>query len=165
MSENAVLSKVQIDGAKIGDIRYAHCCSPQTSDEVCGFTQKDHKIAIHKKNCPNVATLDQTRLIPAAFKIDECKAKEALFDLIATDRIGLLAEILNLVSEMRLNVSSINTKPVKDKVRIIIGLQVKNEGQIPDLLDRFSKIIGVHESHLMNGKHRVRKKPRKERKR
>ena len=157
LSETDILSRVIINNVKPHDLRYAHCCTPLLEDRIIGFVQKDHKVAIHKQECPNVAGYDATRTLPAQFQIEPGKI-EKTFDLVVTDRIGLLAEVLNMISIMNLNVSTINSKPAKERVRVIISLQLRNQGQIPALMQKFEKIVGVHEVHLLEGGNRVRKR-------
>jgi len=159
MSETSILSKVVISHVKPGDLRYSKCCSPQIGDEIKGFVMKDHKVAIHKAGCVNLATLDNTKLIEAHFLMPEVALVEMKFDLVVVDRIGLLAELLNIVSGLRLNVSSIVSKPTKEKIRIMLGLQIRSQNQVQELMERFGKVVGVHEVHLLVGKNRLRKRP------
>lgn len=159
MSETSILSKVVIDNVKPGDLHYAKCCSPQIGDEIKGFIMKDHKVAIHKAGCQNLATLDNSKMVAAHFVMPEVALVEMKFDLVVVDRIGLLAELLNIVSGLRLNVSSIVSKPTKEKIRIMLGLQIRSPNQVQELMDRFGKVVGVHEVHLMVGKNRLRKRP------
>ncbi|MEM4710360.1 MAG: RelA/SpoT family protein [Candidatus Woesearchaeota archaeon] len=127
---------------KSPDIRIPKCCSPQIGDKIRAFKSKDGKIVIHKANCINLYSYDFSREIHP--EITKEKKESVILHVYVKDRLGLLAEILHEIAEMKLIVKNINTKFGKnDAAMITIELLNTQNISIDRLIDKISKIKSV----------------------
>ncbi len=141
ISEATLVKFIRIDG-KPAPVKISKCCSPHRSDPIRGFLTKDKKITIHKKECANIYSLDVTKELPVSWTQEETMQQATLM-IVVHDRVGLLADVMNLMASMKINIISIHTKNKKDNVIIKLKIHVPDEAQIKDLKDAVKKIKAV----------------------
>ncbi|MBI2147972.1 bifunctional (p)ppGpp synthetase/guanosine-3',5'-bis(diphosphate) 3'-pyrophosphohydrolase [Candidatus Woesearchaeota archaeon] len=117
----ALLDKIEVLG-KHAPLKFSKCCNPAYKDQIIAFFTKDKKITVHKKDCPNLSTLEDNRAADVRWKEDRGSI-EIKMKVVVKDRVGLLAELLTLLSQSRVNVKSINTRTKKDRINITFSLQ------------------------------------------
>ncbi|MDK2909350.1 MAG: diphosphokinase / guanosine-3,5-bis(diphosphate) 3-diphosphatase [Bacteroidales bacterium] len=142
------------DAIVIGDntrnISYtlAKCCSPIYGDDVFGFVTISRGITIHRKNCPNAASLlsrHEYRIVEARWYE---KAGEGPYTvqlrITGDDRLGLLADLTNvLTNEMKINILSVSLNSHDGFFDGTMKLQVRNRVQLDEVNHRLLKIKGV----------------------
>jgi GTP diphosphokinase / guanosine-3',5'-bis(diphosphate) 3'-diphosphatase len=138
MSTNYV-KRLKIDGKKV-PIKLSKCCEPKPDDEILGFYTKDGKITVHKKDCPNLSTLDQKKKAKVSWiktKIDNSISLK----IVAQDRVGMIADILNTISRLKLNVEKLNTDVSKNG-RFMINVRVNliNKNSLINLIKKLKAI-------------------------
>ncbi|MBI5002747.1 bifunctional (p)ppGpp synthetase/guanosine-3',5'-bis(diphosphate) 3'-pyrophosphohydrolase [Candidatus Woesearchaeota archaeon] len=141
VSEATLVKFIRIDG-KPAPVKISKCCSPHRSDPIRGFLTKDKKITIHKKECANIYSLDVTKELPVSWTQEET-TQQATLMIVVHDRVGLLADVMNLMAAMKVNIISIHTKNKKDNVIIKLKIHVPDEAQVKDLKDAVKKIKAV----------------------
>ena len=82
----------------------ANCCHPIRGDQILGYITRGRGVTIHRVDCPNLARLlkdEPDRCVSASW--DPGQSGDALVDLdvVATDRPGLLAEVLAVLSDQK----------------------------------------------------------------
>jgi GTP pyrophosphokinase len=97
---------------KKGVIKIAGCCSPQPGDKIIGFPTKDKRITVHGASCENLKGLDGRRFVNVRWQKSE--EKTSYLSVTVRDRLGILAEILNVMARYKVSVQSINTKAKKE---------------------------------------------------
>jgi len=127
------LSKVVGIIGKKTSIKISKCCNPKYGDLIKGFYTKDKKITIHKADCSNVYTLVGSKKANI-YWIPLKDSDEIFVKLQVKDKLGILAEILNLISENKINLNAVNTQ--SDKSNVIVNLRFSK-----DLRNEFEKII------------------------
>ena len=93
-------SGVVVDGIDDCVVKFAQCCNPLPGDDVVGFITRGHGVSVHKCDCANYLSQkddpdQKDRWIPVHWessKTDPVYFKTTL-DIIAVDRIGLLADV------------------------------------------------------------------------
>lgn len=126
-------SGVIVDGEGGCAVKFAKCCNPLPGDDVIGFITKGYGISIHKRDCPNVLGGMKTgenmeRWVHAEWDSeDEISSGkdmyEAIIQIFAENHISLIAEITSALADMKVSITSINTKKKTDK-NIIIGMTI-----------------------------------------
>ena len=137
----SVSSAVKVMG--VGDLltQLAPCCSPMPGDAIIGYVTRTKGISVHRKDCPNVARVDDpNRLIKV-----EWGKQDQLFSvpvhIEAIDRVGLLRDISAVVADEGVNIEAASTVDQSDQTTLIIlTLQTKGIRQLSRL---FSKLEGV----------------------
>ena len=100
-------------------MRFAACCNPVPGDTITGFISRGRGISIHRSDCPNLRNAEKERLIEAQWTGNVEQKFSAGLQILAHDSPGLLAAIGGIVSEMKLNITSINARVDKTKKAII----------------------------------------------
>jgi len=127
-------SQVVLKDPSIKDpVRIAQCCKPQNNDPIAGFKIDGKAIMVHKLDCPHVSIFDKKKSVAVSWKISH-KAQFHNYRLKVHDRVGLLAEILNVFSEYGLTLETVNSRVAKSHVYI----NIKSEHLDSDRLKEFS---------------------------
>ncbi|MEK6963504.1 MAG: RelA/SpoT family protein [Nanoarchaeota archaeon] len=81
---------------------------------------------------------------------DEKKAVIGMieFRVWVTDRVGVLADILNIFSKEHVNLKSVYTKPAKDQVLIVLVPDLKDPAKADQLLDEIHAIRNVVQARV-----------------
>jgi GTP diphosphokinase / guanosine-3',5'-bis(diphosphate) 3'-diphosphatase len=128
--------------------KLARCCNPMPGDPVFGFVTISRGITIHHQNCPNAKQLLTRfgyRKIDVLWKgIEEKGFFKASIRVIGTDRIGIMNEISQIISnDLKCNMISVKIDAKKGIFNGIIKLTVKSNNSLNDLLQKISKVGGV----------------------
>ncbi|HLC99197.1 MAG TPA: bifunctional (p)ppGpp synthetase/guanosine-3',5'-bis(diphosphate) 3'-pyrophosphohydrolase [Candidatus Nanoarchaeia archaeon] len=124
--------------SKKAPVKFSKCCAPRYGDPIIAFYTKDGKITVHKKDCRTLGGLPDKK--PAALKWKEEVKGTVKVRIVVNDRVGMLAEILNLIAFEKINIQSIYTRSKKDKVVITLKMALPEKTEIGDIL---SKIKGL----------------------
>ena len=114
-TEATLKKKLEIFGKK-APIKFSKCCRPKYGNPVAAFYTKDGTITIHLKDCVNIHSLGHGKTADVRWKKDEKPAETKKLEITVRDRVGILAEILNVVSNQKINLLSINSKVKKEAV-------------------------------------------------
>lgn len=102
-------------------VKLSKCCRPLPGEEIVGFITKGRGVAIHKRDCHNLATLEQPQ---EKFVVVEWQKPYSAFypveiEVEAFDRVGVLRDILDKIAEIKTNVSAANVRTKRGSVAII----------------------------------------------
>ncbi len=135
-------------------VRLSRCCNPVPGDEIIGFVTRGRGVSVHRRDCPNASDLmrDQGRLIDVRW--DDAASRETSFQvevyIEALDRMNLLRDIINTLSESCVNVLASNTSCHSDGiVEMRYLFQVSQVSSMEKLLDELRLIDGVFEARRM----------------
>ena len=127
----------------VGDLltRMGRCCSPIPGDDIVGFVTRSRGVTVHKRACPSVLHEDEPeRFVP----VEWGQAKQIYpvrVTMIAYDRIGLLRDLTQNVSEESVNISTVNTvQQPNGTSNMTFNVYVTGLDQLSKL---FSKLEGV----------------------
>lgn len=121
------LSQVNVKGEGNLLIRFARCCNPVPGDEIIGYISKGSGISVHRKDCKNLSALkdkSSERIICVEWE-DEKEFGEYISEIQikAEDRVGILTDVIQLVNDNKIAITSINAKTMKSN-EIIINLKI-----------------------------------------
>ena len=123
---------VKISGTENTMYRFAKCCSPLPGDEIRGYVTRGRGIAIHRSDCQNFISLmekEPEREIDVYWDESAMSANttyEFNFTIKASDRNGLLLDIIRILNEYKMNLLNVNTNTFKENgnKRILIHLRI-----------------------------------------
>lgn len=144
--ENDDSSPVYIPGIDNLAVSLAKCCTPVPGDDIVGYVTKGKGVTVHRADCPNIAK-DQKRLIPVNWKEDLSSSSYAMdVEIYASDRSGLLSDILNALASKNIPVSDLKAHLVPSNMVDVITMTiyVKNARSADDA---FAAIKGVKSIH------------------
>ncbi|TAL52262.1 MAG: bifunctional (p)ppGpp synthetase/guanosine-3',5'-bis(diphosphate) 3'-pyrophosphohydrolase [Nanoarchaeota archaeon] len=126
ISDEQALKRIEAKGIKKSQLTRPKCCKLTYGKEIVGYQMKDGKIAVHSLTCETLQTLDDKRKVRLQWEKEEEKNIYKL-KVEIIDRLGLLADVLNILAKNKVNVETINQKMVKDRLVITFALVPKSE--------------------------------------
>ena len=134
-------------------VRFAKCCNPLPGDDIVGYITKGRGVAIHRRDCPNIKLDDeflQNRLVEVEWNNPEKSKFEGEVKIIAVDRVGLLNDIIHVVSMEKLSISGINCRVLKDNTaNISLLVEVNDISELKQLMKKIKSIPGVDDVSRM----------------
>ncbi|MBS3167401.1 bifunctional (p)ppGpp synthetase/guanosine-3',5'-bis(diphosphate) 3'-pyrophosphohydrolase [Candidatus Woesearchaeota archaeon] len=124
----------------VASIKLAVCCDPLPGDLIEGFLAGTGKLTIHKKGCIKSSRNSDK------IKVDWAEAIEGIVNLkvLANERVGILTELLNVITTMKLNIDSAKAKNSGNQtVACYFGVLVENLNKLKLLIKRLEKIKSV----------------------
>ena len=145
---------IVIDGINNTLIRFAKCCTPLPGDEIGGFVTKLTGITVHRKDCPNFHAMiekDPSREILVKWDENLIETKmnkyNFTFTVVLNDRPSILMEIVNLIANHKINITSVNSHEVKkdgDRViKVKISIEIKGKAEYDYLISNILKLKDV----------------------
>lgn len=135
-------------------VRFAKCCNPVPGDDVLGYITKGRGVSIHRKDCNNLKTLIETepeKIVEASFGKAEGSGYIAEIQIKTEDRMGILSEIMVVISEKGLPLNSLNANSAKGNIAIInIKIKINSVEQLKEFMKAIRKITGVIDVYRMN---------------
>ncbi|MFH0978517.1 MAG: bifunctional (p)ppGpp synthetase/guanosine-3',5'-bis(diphosphate) 3'-pyrophosphohydrolase [Candidatus Woesearchaeota archaeon] len=145
LSEEKLSSLIRVDSKK-NVLKIAKCCEPHPNDKIVAFPTKDKKLTVHKADCETVKGLDKRKLLLAYWQLPE--KKDIKLSITMLDRVGILSEVLNVISRYKANISSVHTKAGREKFFIAdISIESSDQEHLPTIIFEIRKIKDVTEVH------------------
>lgn len=91
-------------------VRLSRCCNPVPGDEIKGFVTQGRGISVHRSDCPNFKGVKENRMIPVEWEGAPDPFYNVDIEVSGLDRNGLLNEVLQAVSESRVQLSAVSGK-------------------------------------------------------
>ena len=126
---------VIVDGEDGCAVKFAKCCNPLPGEHIIGFITKGYGISIHKADCPNVKNAysheeNAARFVKAEWDTPSSGSYKSAYDssiqILVTNRMAILAEISMALSELRVDIVSINTKNIEDTTIINMTISCRD---------------------------------------
>lgn len=125
-------------------VKLSKCCNPLPGDDIIGYITKGRGVSVHRTDCPNINELleDENRIIDV-YWYDEATTGNYIVDIeiFATDRTGLLREILKQVENTAIKLVGVNTRTTKEKVAIMnLSLQTSSRDELQKVINQIKKV-------------------------
>ena len=116
--------------------RFAGCCNPVPGDEIVGYVTRGRGVVIHRADCTNILSLqdEEGRILPAEWADTIAGRFVAGIVIKAKDQGVALSVLTGVVSDMRLMITSVNSRFDKNKDAVIEANIRLNGKQDIDLL-------------------------------
>jgi len=135
-----------VDGLDDILIRYGQCCQPIPGDRITGYITHGAGITIHRQGCVNALKMNPERQIHVQWKKELTGAFRVKMYVQAYDKVGLLAEISAVLSQLEANVVDIKLESEKDKmVNGFFTIAVKDIDHLDDVIAKLKKIDTIQE--------------------
>jgi len=143
-------SDVEIEG--VGNLltRYARCCAPAPGDPIIGYITLGTGVTIHRRDCKNILKLadsKRSRLINVEWGQQRHELYSVDISIETIDRQGLLRDILNVLSNEKINVTSVHTQSNKknNTAHMELTIEVNSVSQLSGILNRLGQLNNVYE--------------------
>jgi GTP pyrophosphokinase len=145
-------SGIVVEGIHDLAVRFSRCCSPVPGDEIVGFVTRGRGVSIHRTDCINVINLpeeDRARLIDAEWNVS-ADGKEtggvysAEIKIYANNRTGVLVDISKVLTENKIDVTSMNVRTSKQgKATISIGFEINGKDQLNEIITKIRNVESI----------------------
>ncbi len=142
-------SSITVHGIDNCLVRISKCCMPIPGDDIIGFITKGRGVSIHRADCVNVraealSEEDAKRLISCYWTENQKGSYLSDIQIESTDRKGLLADITNAISDLKVGISALNSRSLKTKMAIInLTVEIENAAQLNAIIKRLYTVPGV----------------------
>ena len=139
-------SGVLVEGVGSLLTQLARCCRPAPPDPIGGFVTRGRGVSVHRLECPSFLQLSQRnpeRVIDVAW--GEARAELYPVDIVvrAQDRSGLLRDLSEAFSRLRLNVIGVNTHSKGSLAHMQFTVQIPDGDALTKALRAIADISGV----------------------
>lgn len=132
-------------------VRFSKCCSPVPGDEIIGFITRGRGVSIHRTDCINILNLpeeDRARLIDAEWNVTDGKALGGVYSaevkIYANNRTGVLVDISRVLTENKIDVTSMNVRTSKQGTATIsIGFEINGKEQLNEIIAKIRNVESV----------------------
>ncbi|MFZ5974578.1 MAG: RelA/SpoT family protein [Bacillota bacterium] len=127
-------------------VRFAKCCSPLPGDDIIGYITRGRGVSVHLRDCVNLRDLDdyENRKVEVSWASEMNRAYLAEIQVMAQDRTGLLMEISQLLTNMKLSVISVNARVTKNKTAIMnFSVEITDTQQLDKIIKQIRNLPDV----------------------
>ena len=147
---------VVIEGIDNCLVKLSKCCAPLPGDDIIGFITRGHGVSVHKRDCVNVPaniadSAEPERWIKAYWADSGQQSFTSTLQISALDRDGLLAEVTNVLFNMRVGLHAINGRAVKGGNCVIsVTVSAASVEHLKSIIAKLSKLSGVYSVERIN---------------
>ena len=142
------ISGVYVDGLDM-PANLAQCCSPVRGDDVIGYVTRGRGVSVHRIDCPNVRHLRNSqheRFVNVSWDTPSGEIFPVDFEVVATDRPGLLQDVLSVLASMNKSASRVSAAvPNTNDARIHFRVDVRDHSEIMHIRENVMRIQDVSE--------------------
>ena len=139
---------VLVEGESGFFVRLAKCCNPIPGDEISGYITRGRGVSVHRADCPNIlnGTSDMERMIEVSWESDNDKLYTVEVEIICEDKTGVLADLIAVPAEMKLNLHSIHAAPNRhNKTSTVkLGVEINNAAQVETLMNKLRRVENIY---------------------
>ncbi len=142
---------VHVDGFDDVLVRLAKCCKPVPPDSITGFATRGRGIAVHRSDCTNAIPRElgaESRLLDVEWDVEGIGSFVATVEVRALDRMHLLVDVAQAMTDQRVNIIGVATRTREDRVAVMsFDFELSDAAQINTLLRVVRDIEGVYEAN------------------
>ena len=130
-------------------IKFSRCCNPLPGDDIIGFITRGHGVSIHVRSCSNVPqdtaqSAEPERWVKAFWDSGRREDFKATLHISCLNRLGMLADISVLMSNMHVMITGFNSNDHKDgRTSFHMTISVNGIEQMENVIQRLKKIKDV----------------------
>ncbi len=123
-------------------VRYAKCCTPVPGDDIIGYTTRGRGVSVHRADCINMIQaqknpVEKARLIEVSWTTSQQAAYNAEIQIIGYDRVGLLANVTNIIAKQDIPLAAVSARTAKNSTTAInLTLEIKDTQQLDALISK-----------------------------
>ena len=147
-NNNVPKSGIIVKGIDNCLIKLSKCCNPVPGDNIIGYITKGRGVSIHTTDCVNIKELLQepNRIIDVEWVGEKSSSYNVDIEVYSNDRIGLLADIIKAIYDVKTKLVAVNSKANKDRIVITeITIEVQNLEELNKALKTIRKVDSVFE--------------------
>lgn len=146
-----------VDVSGVGKLltNIAPCCKPVPGDEIIGFITRGKGVSVHRQDCINILNLEHDKeelLISVEWANHDHETFEIRLVIQAMDRTGLLSDITNILSNLKVNVLGVQSLSNKDTqiADMQIMMEIQDLQQLQKVSDKIMQLTNVLKVYRKN---------------
>lgn len=136
-------------------VKLSKCCNPLPGDEIIGYITKGRGVSVHRTDCVNIKDLlndDEARMIDVSWYDEIRGSYNAEIEIFATDRSGLLKDIIKQVENSKAKLMGLNTRTTREAIAIIeLTVETINSDELNKLMNSLNNVDSVYEVKRKRG--------------
>ena len=142
-------SGVVIEGVEDCLIKFARCCNPLPGDEIIGFITRGFGVSVHKRSCTNVpAEIEKCeqpeRWVKAHWEDEIHESFLSTLEIVSIDRTGFLADVTKELSNMRIFITMLNSREIKNNQALVtVTIEINNMDHLRSVMSHLAQINGI----------------------
>ncbi len=127
-------------------VRIARCCNPVPGDNVIGFITRGRGVSVHRRDCPNLANqANSNRFLEVSWEEEANVSYPVEIEINAVDRKNLLADIMNVVNESKVDITAVTARADKDQIATIyMTMVVRDQVHLDQIMAKVKKVKDVY---------------------
>jgi GTP pyrophosphokinase len=143
-TKQTAIKNIAIKSNEDKAIRLAKCCTPVPGDEITGFLTTKRKISVHRIDCNNLEKMKSLKKVNVEWSVKGKENFKVAVKILATEKPGLLSELLNTFAKFNTKVISANAKTTLNKnIECSFELETKNLKALEEIMKKAQSIKGV----------------------
>ncbi len=145
-----IAAGVVVEGADNLMVRFSRCCSPVPGDPIMGYVTRGRGISVHRVDCPNLRELlaDSARKVDVRWNGAPGAVYPVGLQIEARDRVNLLSNVINAISDGKTNIESVHTRTTRDHMAIIhVVVDISGLDHMNEVVRRVRQVQGVMAVH------------------
>lgn len=134
---------IKVKGVENLLVRFSRCCNPVPGDPIIGFITRGKGVSIHRTDCPNILTEEKERIIEVEWDRASQGTYQVDIEIEANDRVNLLTDVLNAISELKLYLNAAKARSKKGVAYINLTLEIADSDQLQSICKRVGQVDGV----------------------
>ncbi|NCC24245.1 MAG: bifunctional (p)ppGpp synthetase/guanosine-3',5'-bis(diphosphate) 3'-pyrophosphohydrolase [Deltaproteobacteria bacterium] len=127
-------------------IRFAQCCNPLPGDPIIGYISRGRGVTVHTTDCPNVANMEEERLIDVSWESEVEKSFPVKIRMVCANERGVLAQVSRLLADQQVNIDSGMFRSEPDgKSEMVFTIEVNDSSHLYRTIEKLRKLKSIHE--------------------
>ena len=123
----------------------AKCCNPLPGEGIIGYVTRGKGVAVHSANCPNIKNLmfNPDRQIAVEWADQRQSQFQVELEILMEDRQGILARVVNTISNMKTNIRQMDTRSGEGKATAELVLEIADLKHLEKVTRSLAGLEGV----------------------
>ncbi len=125
--------------------KFAQCCRPLQGQPIVAYVTRGNAVTIHQGACKILREADQRRIIEAGWSVEkDMRRFPVKVSIRMHDRIGLIRDIAEAISNFNVNIIDFGNERIKDKdIYRDMVIEVADNEQFLSIIDKLQRIRNV----------------------
>ncbi len=145
LKRNRDHSAIRVQGMDNIMVHIGKCCEPLPGDDILGYITQGKGVTIHRRNCPNMLNLvnSKDRTIPVAWTVEVAEEFRVQLSILGEDRKFMIRDITQALANKNINIINLDIH-AKDKLAVgNIIVEVKNLPHLTRVINAVNSVKGV----------------------
>lgn len=140
---------VKVAGEQDVMIRLARCCNPVPGDAIVGYITKGRGVSVHRKDCRNLVNykyVEGERMVEVSWDATEKGTYHVHLEIIAMDRAGLLTDVMQILSELKISADWVNARGTKNRSATIdLVIEIGSLQQLEHIMSKIRRVKDIYD--------------------